>query len=105
MRTIYTNQGEFFGYIEKGYLYTYKGICVGKFKDEKIYGKNGNYLGEISMTGYLVKNSLNLKEKIEKWEKSDGIKIPMQAFQFGRIGVVSLKYIEFEGPEKYHKKE
>lgn len=102
MKTIYTNQGSFFGYIDKNYLFTYKGICVGKLQNDEIYSPNGMYLGEISKLNYLVKNISKKNQSIEKWEATNGKEIPMQGFQFGRLGVSSIIYTDFNEPEDFH---
>ncbi len=101
MRTIYTNQGIFFGYIKGKYLYTFKGVCAGKFDNEEIYNKKGVYIGEISRIGYLVNDPSKKNNKISSWEAPNGESIPMQAFQIGRIGVGSIKYIDFNDPEDF----
>lgn len=101
MRTLYTNEGSFFGYLKTEYLYTYKGLCVGKMVGNNIYGTDGKYLGQISALGYLVRQSSKKDLMIEPWNHQDGTEIPMQAFQFGRIGVGSLKYIDFPSVEDF----
>lgn len=98
---MYTNQGSYFGYKEKGYLFTYEGKCVGKFKERKIYAKDGSYLGEISKLGYLVVDKKNKEMTIEQWENQDSEKVKSQPHQFGRIGVGSFKYIDFKEADEF----
>ncbi len=101
MKTLYTNQGSFFGYIESDYLFTYEGTCAGKVVDNNIYRQNGNYLGEISTLGYLVTDPHKKQMKIDTWDHPNGDAIKMQAFQFGRIGVGSFKYVDFPEVETF----
>lgn len=101
MMHVYTNQGSYFGYRESFYLFTYEGKCVGKFCNDKIYDKGGKYLGELSKLGYLVVDKRNKKLTIEGWEHSDGAKVKMQPYQFGRVGVGSLRYTDFKEADEF----
>lgn len=98
---VYTNQGSYFGYREKEFLFTYEGKCVGKFVEGKIYGKNGNYLGEVSKLGYLVVDRKCKDMSIEGWDNLDGEKVKNQPHQFGRIGVGSFKYTDFKEADEF----
>lgn len=42
MRTLYTNEGSFFGYLKSEYLYTYKGLCVGKMVEDIFMARMGS---------------------------------------------------------------
>ncbi|WP_432359814.1 hypothetical protein [Sporosarcina sp. UB5] len=47
MKWLWTWGGKCFGYRDGDNLWTHEGKHVGKFYDKEVYGKNGNYLGEI----------------------------------------------------------
>ncbi len=98
---IYTNQGSYFGYREQGYLFTYEGKCVGKFKVGKVYEKTGNYLGEVSKLGYLVVDKKNKALQIDPWDKPNGKKVKVKPYQFGRIGTSSFKYTDFKEADEF----
>lgn len=98
---LYTNHGSYFGYKDGKFLYTYKGKCIGKFKGGKIYGKNGKYLGELSKLNYLVVNPKLKNYFIEPWDSEDKKSVTMQPFQFGRIGVASVKYTDFTEADEF----
>lgn len=101
MSDLYTNQGSYFGYRLDGYLFTYKGICVGKFMDGLIYKKDGCYLGELSKLNYLVVDRRNRKLSIDSWDHVNGEEVKIKPFQFSRVDVSSFKYVDFPEVEEF----
>lgn len=47
MKYLWTWGGTFFGYETGGLLFTHRGKCVGRFNGKDVYGKRGEYLGEL----------------------------------------------------------
>lgn len=101
MRKMYTNQGEFFGYIKNNYLYTYKGKSVGKLEGKDIFNKNGEYIGSIDYLNYLGYKYSNRKKFIDPWDIDDGKPIKVEGFQFGKIGMLTPGYSEFPSVEDF----
>lgn len=50
----WTCGGKALVYREADALFSYDGKHIGQFKGDEIYGRNGNYLGEVARTGRLV---------------------------------------------------
>ena len=47
MDWLWTWGGECFGYRRDDRLFTHKGLQVGKFYGDEVYGSDGRYLGEV----------------------------------------------------------
>ncbi len=50
----WTTAGKALAYREADALFSCEGTQIGHFRGDEIYGRNGNYLGEIARTGRLV---------------------------------------------------
>lgn len=54
MKYVWTWKGKFFGYISNEYLFTKRGICVGKINGNDIYDRQGRYIGEVMNDNRLI---------------------------------------------------
>jgi hypothetical protein len=61
----WTCAGEALAYREVDALFSCEGRQIGQFRGDEIYGRQGNYLGEIARTGRLVTQLNKLR-----WRKS-----------------------------------
>ena len=56
MQNLWTWGGVYFGYREGELLFNYRGRCVGRFCGDEVYGRRGEYLGEIMSDDRLITN-------------------------------------------------
>lgn len=54
MDHMWTWGGTYFGYRRNDLLFTHKGVCVGQFSGDAVYGRDGRYLGEVRNKNRLI---------------------------------------------------
>ena len=99
MQWFWTWGGECFGYRRDDKLFTYRGLQVGRFHEDEVYGSDGRYLGEIKSEKRLITNCSKKTKRRSPFAPTRGGSYARYA-NYGGYGMYS-GYEDFPSPDAF----
>lgn len=98
MTWLWTWGGTSFGYRQGGDLFTQRGVHVGRFYGDEVYGLNGRYLGEVK-SGRLIRSKSKGAAIKSSLARLAGCAHVPHCNYVGYVMYVGFE--DFPGPEKF----